>query len=249
VRTVGLVAALAAAWVVGVGGRAEAGNVTGRVVFRGEIPVLPAIEVAKDHDTCGERVPSEALVVAPASRGVRYAVAFIEGAPPPSAPAEGAEVALENRRCRFVPHVLAMRVGTELAVLNSDPVLHNLRGWLEGHRQLLNVVQPTQGQVSRRPIKRAGVAALSCDTHLHMSGYLLAFEHPYFAVSDAEGAFTLRDVPAGSYTLRIWHEGWTVVRRDPQGRLVYEEPRVLVREVVVPAQGTITVEVDLSATP
>jgi plastocyanin len=238
-----LLLALLAVWP----GAAAAGSVTGQVVFKGDVPPLPPIEVAKDHAACGERIPSEALVVTARSRGVRYAVAFVEGVAKGPA-AEPAEVALENRRCRFVPHVLAARVGSELAVVNEDPVLHNLRAWLEG-RPVFNVVQPTQGQVSKRTIKKAGVIALSCDTHVHMSGYLAAFDHPYFAVTDSDGAFTIRDVPAGAYRLRVWHEGWTVVRRDEHGRRVYDAPQVHVQEIVVPEQGSVSASFELSQQP
>jgi plastocyanin len=183
---------------------AGAGALAGRITFRGDVPSLPAIEVSKDHEACGERMPSEALVVSPRTRGVKYAVVSLEGVPAPEAGQPG-EATLENTRCRFAPHVLAVRVGAELAIVNGDPVLHNLRAWLDGQRAVFNVVQPTQGQVTHRTIKRAGVMRLTCDAHAHMSGYLVAFEHPYFAVTDEDGAFNIPNVPAGTYRLNVWH--------------------------------------------
>jgi plastocyanin len=228
---------------------ASAGSVTGRVVFRREAPALPPVEVTKDQEACGDRVPSEALVVSPRSRGVRFAVVSVEGVPAPPATGEPGEVTLENRRCRFVPHVVALRAGSELAIVNADPVLHNLRAWGDAHRAIFNVVQPTQGQVTRRTIKKAGAAALTCDAHPHMSGYLVAFDHPYFAVTDEDGAFTIRDVPAGRYRLRVWHEGWTVVRRDEHGRSVHEPPRIREQDLVVGPAGATGLTVDLSEPP
>jgi plastocyanin len=225
---------------------AAPGTVSGRVTFRGDVPALPALEVAKDRDTCGERVPSEALLVSPRTRGVRYAVVSLEGAPAPDATTPG-EATLENTRCRFAPHVLAVRVGTELAIVNSDPVLHNLRGWIDGQRAVFNVVQPTQGQVTQRTIKRAGVIRLTCDAHSHMGGYLLAFEHPYFAVTDDDGTFSIGNVPPGSYRLNVWHEGWNVVQRDAQGHLIYDAPRVLSRDVTVTGAGRAVVNVELTS--
>jgi plastocyanin len=228
---------------------ASAGTITGRVRFEGEIPVLSPIPVVKDKEVCGEQVPAEVLMVSPRSRGVQHAVVYLEGvAPPEGAPAPG-EVALENRRCRFVPHVLAVRVGTELAIGNADPVLHNLRAWSAERRAVLNVVQPTQGQISRRLIKRPGVLSLTCDTHVHMHGYLLVFEHPYFAVTDGEGAFRITGVPPGTYQITAWHEGWRVVRREPEGRLVYGPPQLLTKEVVVPPTGEVRVQFELTISP
>jgi plastocyanin len=237
------------ALILGSTGAAVAGAVTGRVVFRGELPVFPPISVAKDQLVCGDTIPSDALIVSKATRGVQQAVVFLEGVAPVEGTLLPGEVVLENRNCRFVPRVLAVRVGTDLAVVNADPVLHNLRAWLPERRHVFNVVQPTQGQVTRRTIKRPGVMTLTCDTHVHMLGYLLAFEHPYFAVTDAEGAFRLFDVPAGTYRISAWHQGWTVVRRDPDGRVVYEPPHVLSLEIVVPESGNVRVDFDLASRP
>ena len=236
---------VAVAAVTGAAVPAAPGTITGRVTFRGDVPALPALEVAKDHEACGERVPSEALLVSARTRGVRYAVVSLEGAPAPEAAAPG-EATLENRRCRFAPHVLAVRVGTELAIVNGDPVLHNLRGWLDGQRAVFNVVQPTQGQVTQRTIKRAGVIRLTCDAHRHMGGYLLAFEHPYFAVTDDDGGFTIGNVPAGTYRMNVWHEGWNVVQRDAHGHLTYDAPRLVSRDVTIPGGGRAVVSIELS---
>ncbi len=226
---------------------AVGGSVGGRVVFRGEPPGLAPVEVVKDRDACGDSVPSEALVVSARSGGVKWAVVFVEGI---SRPPEGEPRAatLENRRCRFVPHVGAVQVGGELTIVNADPVLHNLRAWLdaEPRRQAFNVVQPTQGQVTRRTIKRRGVITLTCDTHLHMGGYLLAFDHPYFAVTDDEGDFRIDDLPAGTWRVSAWHEGWAVLRRTPEGRLVWGPAHLRSREVTVPERGVVRVDFELA---
>ncbi len=227
--------ALAASLLIAAPGPAVAGAISGRVVFRGEPAPAPPLEVHVDKVACGERVPQEALVVGPGA-GVQSAVVYLEGVT--AAAGEAAEVTLTNRRCRFVPHVLALRAGTELAVVNEDPVLHNLRARLEGQREIFNVVLPTQGQVSRRTVKRAGVVRVTCDAHPTMRAFILAFEHPYFAVTDAAGRFAIADVPPGTYRLAMWHEGWKILRTDERGYPIYEEPHVLSQQVVVPVQGS-----------
>jgi plastocyanin len=228
---------------------AGAGTITGRVTFRGDVPRLVNVPVLKDHHACGSLVRSEALVVSRTNGGVLNAAVWLEGIGPVDPPATPAEVLLENRGCRFVPHVLALRAGDELAIANYDPVLHNLRAWLPDRRAVLNVVQPTEGQVTRRTMKRAGVMTVTCDTHVHMRGYLLAFDHPYFALTAADGEFRLTGVPAGTHRLTLWHEGWTVVGRETNGSFVYEPPRVLTQEVVVPESGEVRVELELTASP
>lgn len=239
-RALSAVAALAALTAA----PADAGSLAGRVVFQGEPPAQAPIEVLKDRDVCGETVPSEALVVSPRTRGVRWAVVSAEGGAPAPTPASvPREITLENRRCRFVPHVQAVQVGAEVAVTNEDSVLHNLRAWLEGEtrRQIFNIVQPTQGQVTRRTLKRAGAITLTCDTHLHMLGYVLAFDHPWSAVTNDDGAFRIDGLPPGTWRVSLWHESWTVQRRTQEGRVEYGPPHRIVREVTVPAAGVVTV--------
>ena len=231
-------------------GLASAGSLSGRVMFRGAPPALPAIPVLKDHGVCGERVPAEGLVVAKATRGVQQAVVFLEGVAPVAGGAPPGEVKLENRGCRFVPHVLAVRVGTELVITNADPVLHNLHAWLmPEHRSIMNVVQPTQGQETRRTVRRPGVMAITCDSHVHMLAHLLAFEHPYFALTDGTGAFRISGIPAGTYRLTAWHEGWRVVRTEPEGRPVYEAPYLLSQDVVIPESGEARLTLELAPRP
>jgi hypothetical protein len=90
---------------------------------------------------------------------------------------------------------------------------------------------------------------VTCDTHVHMRGYVLAFDHPYFALSGPDGEFRISGVPAGTYRLTLWHEGWTVVGRESNGSFVYDAPRVLTQDVVVPASGDVHVELGLTASP
>jgi hypothetical protein len=226
---------------------ALAGELAGHVVFRGELPPPVRLPVVKDRHACGDVVRSEALVVVPDTRRVQDAVVWLDGVPSPGPRPEPGEVALANRGCRFVPHVLTGRVGDALVVTNHDDVLHNLRAWLPERRAVLTVVQPLVGQVSRRPLAQPGVLTLTCDTHVHMRGYLLVFDHPYVARSGPDGAFRIPGVPPGTYRLTLWHEGWAVVGREGTGAFVYEPPRVVTREVVVPADGEVRIELELTA--
>jgi hypothetical protein len=90
---------------------------------------------------------------------------------------------------------------------------------------------------------------LTCDLHSHMLAYLLAFDHPDFAVTDSNGAFRISGVPPGTHRLSAWHELLSVVRRDPDGQEVHEAPRLVSREVVVPEAGEVRVVFELVGRP
>jgi plastocyanin len=247
-----LAAALLAAGLAAPGQPARAaaeevgGAVEGVVTFAGPAPRLEPIPIDPRHrEHCGPEVPSQSLVVDPATRGVRDAVVYLEAVGEARPAAKAAPRALDNRRCLFEPHVVSATVGDTLRVRNADPALHNIRVRPLGEtRTLINVVQPTQGQETDREVRRAGVMTVTCDTHPNMYGWLLAFDHPYHAVTDAAGRFRLSGVPPGRYRVVAWHEGWNLQGLD-RGRPVYDEPRLLAREVEVAANGTARVSFEL----
>ena len=112
----------------------------------------------------------------------------------------------DNTTCRYEPHVQAFVVGTELHVKNEDAVLHNTHIRLPSS-DVFNYALPEKGQVIKKKVTRPGLMKVGCDAgHTWMSAWIAVFEHPYFAVTDKEGRFSLGDVPPGDYTLMYWHE-------------------------------------------
>lgn len=215
------------------------GSIAGRVTFAGPAPPEEVLVVTKDVPVCGARLPAERFVVGPEG-GLADTVVFLEtwpgDPPPPTVP-----LTVDNRGCRFVPRVTAAQVGTTLAVRNSDPLLHNLRAFLDD-RPVLNVVLTVRGQVTERRLRRSGIQVLRCDVHAHMEGHLLVFDHPGFAVTDASGTFRIPGVPPGRYTVKAWHEGWRALREGPPGGVQETPPAViLAQEVLVPPGGQVTV--------
>lgn len=199
-------------------GPAGAGDVTGVVRYGGAAPPAPALPVTKDQGACGREVPDESVLVA----GGRLANAVVSLAGAPGAPP--ARATLDQRGCRFVPHVQAVPRGSTLEILNGDPLLHSVHGW-QGHATRFDV--PTAEQGARVPVRldRAGVIQVRCDVHAWMSAWLVVTEGPA-AVTGADGSFTLRGVPPGRYTLTAWHE--RLGERSAQ--------------VTVPAEGEVRVE-------
>lgn len=186
----------------------DGGKVSGRILFQGAVPTAERMPVTQDQNICGEEPKaSEALVVS-ASGGLQSAVVWLDGItrgkPLPAEP----RAEINNTTCRFEPHVQGAIVGSRIDVKNSDDVLHNTHARQGTDRlTVFNVGLPIQGQVSRQRLKRPGLVKVGCDAgHTWMSAFIYVFEHPYYAVTDADGNFSITDIPAGKYTVQIWHE-------------------------------------------
>ncbi len=189
-------------------------SVSGQVTFSGDVPriILPVTKDTKVcHVTGKEGKPSPRLVVGKEG-GVKNTVVFLTKVPK-GKPFPKSDPVLDQKSCAFEPHVLLVPQRSKLKIRNSDPVLHNVHAYLR-RADVFNLALPTKGQVIEKRLRRAGVVRLKCDAgHTWMSGYVFVMEHPYYAVADEKGQFSLENVPAGKYTLRVWHEGW---KRDPR---------------------------------
>jgi len=221
----------------------EAGTLTGIVRFAGVLPALAPVPVKKNRDVCGSEKPPAALVVGP-ERGVQDAVILIEGVTRGKPPA--GELVLDNRHCLFSPRVGAVMAGSPAKVKNSDPILHNTHGLLDGVT-LFNLALPLQNQVIdvTRRLKRPGVIRVLCDAHTHMLAWIVVHDSPYFAVTDEQGRFRIDGVPPGRYRVTMWHEGFAPRGFDKDGRPLFDEPRRASRTVTVPPRGTVALEFTL----
>jgi hypothetical protein len=189
----------------GVAAAGEApGIVSGTIHLAGPPPVRPAMPVFKHPEVCGASVPDDRLVVAK-DGGVRHAVVTIEGVRGGRKIDTGAVPTLNNLGCRFDPHVQVAEVGQMLELRNGDPILHNADARI-GADTIFNVAL-TPSRVVRKPLARPGLVAITCDVrHTWMSAFIVVADHPYHTVTDAEGAYEIRDVPPGRYTIKVWHE-------------------------------------------
>lgn len=113
---------------------------------------------------------------------------------------------MDQKNLVFIPHVLPVLVGTTVDYLNSDDVLHNVFT-PDGCAQKFNLGTWPKGQVRSYTYKEPGcIAVMLCNVHPEMEAYIVVLETPYYAVSAKDGSYVIKNVPAGKYTLKIWHE-------------------------------------------
>ena len=136
----------------------------------------------------------------------RRSVLYLESAPARAFPdLEPQRAAMDQRNEMFVPHVLAVTVGTTVDFLNSDRVYHNVFS-LSGPRRF-DLGRYAAGRSRSVRFDRPGIVRVFCEIHSHMSAFILVFNHRYFAVTGADGRYQINRVPPGRYTLVAWNEG------------------------------------------
>jgi len=117
-------------------------------------------------------------------------------------------VVIDQRKMAFIPHVVAVEQGTTVDFLNSDPVGHNVY-WpsISGNKKLShNLGTWPKGDKKPFQFNDLGAASLLCNVHPEMSGYVIVVPTPYFAVTDKDGNFEIKNIPVGKYTLKTWSE-------------------------------------------
>ena len=133
---------------------------------------------------------------------------YVDAIPGKTFTAPAAAPVADQKHMTFVPHVIVVLKGTTVDFLNSDPVGHNVY-WpnVSGNKKLAhNMGTWPQGQKKSFTFNDLGVAPLLCNVHPEMSGYIVVAPTPYFAVTDKEGNFVIKDIPDGAYTLKTWSE-------------------------------------------
>jgi hypothetical protein len=178
------------------------GTIEGTIVYRGDVPTTKIIPT-KDVEVCGAPREEPLIEVGGDQAVLNAAVYLVEVAKGKAwAPVEKPPV-LDNVKCRFEPAVQVIPAGS-LEVVNSDPMLHNTHGYY-GKRTTFNLALPNQGQRIPVELNRTGTVRIDCDAHGWMEGWVYVVDNPYYAITGADGKFSLPDVPPGDYTLVAIH--------------------------------------------
>jgi plastocyanin len=187
---------------------ATAGSISGRVTFAGSPPALPALRMDSDPNCVqqGGAAPDESVVVGANGALENVFVYVKDGLGTLRFPIPATAVVLDQKGCRYVPHVLGAQVGQTVEILNSDPTLHNIHAVPMSNREF-NTGQPIPGMKhTHRFTAREVMVPFKCDVHPWMRAYIGVLDHPFFAVTNADGSFELKGLPPGSYTVEAWHE-------------------------------------------
>jgi plastocyanin len=190
---------------------ADAGTVSGKIVFKGTPPPSRALPITTDTQVCGSEAQAEDLVVG-ADKGIRYAVVRLVGAAGAVAEA-AAPMELNQKGCKFAPHVLVVQQGAALDILNNDGISHNIHSHSTANAEF-NKAQPGFKKKMQQTFDKAERVRLTCDIHPWMNGWVVVADKEAVAVTDAAGAFKITNVPPGTYKLEVWHEKLGVQTRD-----------------------------------
>lgn len=208
------------------------GSVRGIVRLSGSVSDM-TVPTGKDDKICGPSVVLSKLQTG-RNGGVKNAVVYLQKISEGKPFDKGKKYFLDQKDCRYKPHVMVLPYGSSLEIVNSDPVLHNVHVSELGSSRMsvVNIAQPIRGQrsvIQASQIRKPGFFVATCDAgHPWMNAYIIVAEHPYYAVTDADGNYMIEDVPPGEYNLVMWHEGVRVTKVDTdRGKTVryeYEDP-------------------------
>lgn len=191
------------------------GTITGAVRLKGEAPTIPRIDFAPDPDVCGSGLRATRELLLGSNQAVRNVIVYLDGPPQNGNPeATNTAAMLDQRACEFVPRIQIVRSGAPLLLKNSDPVLHVVRidsmTGTNAVRTLLKVATPYAGygKIYRLANFREPtlLEVTSDNGYEWMAAYIAVMPHPWAALTDENGRFTLRNVPAGPHKIYAWHE-------------------------------------------
>jgi plastocyanin len=189
---------------------AKAGNITGAVMVEGAVPKNAPIKMNADP-VCLKEAPgtqlAETYVVGSDGKTLGNVFVYVKDGlgnyvfDPPT------EVLhMDQKGCRYHPHVFGVRVGQQIEISNSDPTLHNIHAMPKDNPEF-NQAQPLPNMKMTQTFnKKEVMVPFKCEVHGWMNAFVGVLDHPYFAVTTDSGKFELKGLPAGTYTVEAWHE-------------------------------------------
>lgn len=189
-----------------------AGDVKGNITFDGKSPKMKPLRMDADP-VCvanSDIKPRKEWLILDENNGVKNVLVYVKESKSGSlsdnydTPKEAAVI--DQKGCVYVPHVLGVMVGQQLDILNSDGTLHNIHALPKVNKEFNKAMPRSKKQMSVTFDKVEAPFKIKCDVHPWMGAFLGVFDHPYFAVTDDSGSFTISNLPPGKYVVEAWHE-------------------------------------------
>lgn len=183
------------------------GALAGVIRYEGEVIEPKEIQMDADNycKTHSGGVKAETLVV---NNGkLAHAIVYVKEGPALNYKytTPGEPVVLDQKSCRYTPHVLALQTSQPLKVTTSDATTHNVHPLPRINKEW-NESQPPAGEPLVKTFTRPEIVPVKCNIHPWMNAYVGVFDHPFFAVSDSNGQFQIKGLPPGHYQIAVWHE-------------------------------------------
>jgi len=225
---------------------ADGGTISGTIKWSGAVPRQLDFPVTKDPQICepdGKKTVSlERLIVGPEG-GVANTIVYLKNISAGKAmdlPEQRRH--LDQKHCRYVPHILLVPENAALQMQSSDATLHTIH--MDGAASF-NLPFPFTNQVVSRNMSTPGLVNLHCNGgHVWMNAEMMVVPHPYYAVTDESGRFEFSGVPPGTYEIVAWHEGWNLMGKEQAydvlteravQRPIFSEPKTWEKSVTVNA--------------
>jgi plastocyanin len=190
---------------------ADWGSLKGRFVYGDAVPAPVKLTIDKDTEVCGKHDLVDQSLEVSSTGGVANVVVWVRSkltkaqVNPKYAKTADAKVPLDNHNCHFEPHVVGVRIGQTLLIKNSDPVAHNTK--VDGTSTQFNQLIPASSSVEVSIDGPENLPApVACSIHNWMKAWMVVRPNPYFAISDKNGNFEIKDLPAGEWEFQVWQE-------------------------------------------
>lgn len=185
---------------------ADGGTLKGVVKVKGKAPARKELNMKSDPFCAKQPVAHDEDAVVGAGGEVKNVVVRIVKGLSGTFPTPADEVVMDQRGCVYAPRVVVAQAGQTVAIKNSDQTLHNVHTY-KGPSTLFNQAQVGgQAAIKKKAPGAGDVVKFKCDVHPWMTGWLVVTDSPFFAITGADGAFNIPNVPPGAYTVEAWHE-------------------------------------------
>jgi hypothetical protein len=230
----------------------DGGTISGTIKWSGPVPHELDFPITKDPQICetdGKKTASLERLIVGSDGGVANTIVYLKNISAGKAlelPEQRRH--LDQKHCRYIPHILLVPQNMPLQMQSSDATLHTIH--MDG-AATFNLPFPFQNQITARTMATPGLVNLRCNGgHVWMNAEMMVVPHPYYAVTDESGRFEFTSVPPGTYQIVAWHEGWGLAGKEQAydvltehavQRPIFTEPKSWEKPVTVNANQPTTV--------